>query len=55
MYADIVVFDPEKIIDKVTYDDPFRKPEGIYYVIVNGIPALWEGVPTGNLAGRILK
>ncbi|MEW6110215.1 MAG: D-aminoacylase [Nitrospirota bacterium] len=55
MYADLVVFDPKKIIDKATYDDPFQRPEGIYYVIVNGVPALWEGVPTGNLAGRILK
>ncbi len=35
-YADITIFDPDRIIDKATYDDPFQYPEGIEYVIVNG-------------------
>ncbi len=55
VFADIVVFDPEKIIDRATFDDPFLKPEGIYYVVVNGVPAIWEGSPTGINAGRILR
>jgi len=54
-FADIVVFDHEKIIDRATFDDPFLKPEGIYYVVVNGLPAIWEGSPTGINAGRILR
>ncbi len=54
-YADVVVFDAERIIDRSTYEDPFRGPEGIAYVLVNGVPAVWEGVPTGKLAGRVLK
>ncbi len=54
-FADIVVFDPEKIIDRATFDKPFLKPEGIYYVIVNGSPVVREGEFTGNMAGRILK
>ncbi len=54
-FADIVVFDHEKIIDRATFDDPFLKPEGIYYVVVNGVPAIWEGSPTGLNAGRILR
>jgi N-acyl-D-amino-acid deacylase len=54
-FADIVVFDHEKIIDRATFGDPFLKPEGIYYVVVNGLPAIWEGSPTGINAGRILR
>ena len=54
MWADITVFEPEKIVDTSTYDDPFRRPEGIRYVLVNGIPALWDSRLTGNLAGKVL-
>jgi N-acyl-D-amino-acid deacylase len=54
-YADIVVFDRKTIIDRATFDEPFLKPEGIHYVLVNGSPALWEGKITGNFAGRILR
>lgn len=54
-YADIVVFDREKIIDRATFDKPFLKPEGICYVFVNGFPAVWDGEITGIRAGRILR
>ncbi|TAL23374.1 MAG: D-aminoacylase [Nitrospirae bacterium] len=54
-FADIVIFDPKKIIDKATFDRPFLKPAGIYYVIVNGAPAVWEGKFTGQMAGKILQ
>lgn len=53
--ADLVLFDEEKIIDRATYDEPFLKPGGIPYVIVNGQPAVWEGVQTEILAGRVLR
>lgn len=55
MYADIAIFDQDKIIDNATFDAPFQKPSGIHYVLVNGIPAVWEGEPTGRLAGRVLR
>jgi N-acyl-D-amino-acid deacylase len=55
MFADIVIFSPEKIKDTATFEDPYRKPEGIYYVLVNGTPAVYEGKPTGKRAGKILK
>lgn len=55
MYADIVVFDPDKIIDRATFDNPFQKPDGLHHVLVNGIPAIQEGQTTGRLAGMILK
>lgn len=35
-WADIVVFDLERIEDKANYDQPFAEPTGIDYVIVNG-------------------
>jgi N-acyl-D-aspartate/D-glutamate deacylase len=36
-WADLVVFDPERIIDTATYDDPHRYPAGIDHVVVNGV------------------
>ena len=41
--ADIVVFDPDTVIDRGTYADPARSPDGIRHVIVNGTPVLVEG------------
>jgi N-acyl-D-amino-acid deacylase len=54
-YADIVIFDPEKIIDKATFKNPFLKPEGIHYVFINGVPALRERHLTGSNSGKILR
>ncbi|MEJ2695009.1 MAG: D-aminoacylase [Candidatus Sulfobium sp.] len=55
MWADVTVFDPEKVLDAASFDEPFRRPEGIRYVLVNGVPALWDGTVTGKLAGRVLR
>ncbi|MBI5203619.1 MAG: D-aminoacylase [Nitrospirae bacterium] len=54
-FADIVIFDAKKIIDKATFNRPFLKPVGIYYVVVNGRPAVWEGKFTGQTAGKIIR
>ena len=40
MIADVVVFDPDTIIDKSTFEDPHHFSEGISDVIVNGVPVL---------------
>ncbi|MBI4686513.1 MAG: D-aminoacylase [Nitrospirae bacterium] len=53
-FADIIIFDHDRIKDRASFDNPFRKPDGIYYVFVNGVPALWEGEFTQELPGRIL-
>jgi N-acyl-D-amino-acid deacylase len=53
--ADIVVFDPKTIIDRATYDHPYRYSEGMRYVFVNGTAALADGTPTGALAGKALR
>lgn len=53
--ADIVVFDPESIIDKATFENPCQYPEGIDYVIVNGKIIVDHGKHTGVFAGRALR
>jgi len=54
-FADIVLFDYKRIIDKATFDKPFLKPDGIDYVIVNGKTVIWEGELTGIRPGRVLR
>ncbi len=51
-FADLVVFDPDTVIDAATYDDPRRRPVGIDCVIVNGETVVRGGEPTGALPGR---
>jgi N-acyl-D-aspartate/D-glutamate deacylase len=41
--ADITVFDPERIIDKATYEEPLQYSEGIQFVLVNGAAVVKEG------------
>lgn len=53
--ADVIVFDPDTVIDRATYDDPHRYPEGIPLVIVNGQIALEGGETTRARAGRSLR
>ena len=55
MWADLVVFDPLRIRDRATYEDPFNYPEGIEAVFCNGIPTLAKGRQTHNRPGRILE
>ncbi|MDP2955331.1 MAG: D-aminoacylase [Longimicrobiales bacterium] len=54
-WADVVVFDPERVIDKATFEDPKQYPEGIDYVLVNGTVVLENGTHTGALPGRPLR
>ncbi len=54
MAADIVVFDPDKIIDKATYTDPHQFPEGIKHVLVNGKSVIKQGRHTGATPGAAL-
>jgi N-acyl-D-amino-acid deacylase len=54
-FADIVIFDPETIIDKGTFVDPIQFPEGIEYVLVNGHVVLSGGQFGRALAGKVLR
>lgn len=53
-YADLVLFDPDTVLDTATYDDPMREPEGIALVVVNGAVACEAGRHTGVGSGRLL-
>ncbi|MFH5229306.1 N-acyl-D-amino-acid deacylase family protein [Antrihabitans spumae] len=53
--ADLVAFDPETITDTATFDNPKQQARGISHVLVNGVCAIENGAPTGNLAGRALR
>lgn len=55
MKADIVVFDPAKIRDTSTFEDPHKFSEGVIDVIVNGVPVLRDGQMTRSLPGRVLR
>ena len=54
-HADLVVFDPDRIQDNATFDDPHRYATGVKDVVVNGAPALRDGEPTGALPGRVVR
>jgi N-acyl-D-aspartate/D-glutamate deacylase len=51
-WADIVIFDPARLQDRATFEDPWKPPEGIACVIVNGVVAVRGTKLTGGLAGR---
>ncbi len=52
--ADIVVFNENKIIDTANYLEPFNKPKGIEYVIVNGCISIKKGQFTNKVNGKVL-
>jgi N-acyl-D-amino-acid deacylase len=58
-YADLVVFDPESVQDRATFDKPHQLTEGISLVLVNGVPVFREGVAwkagNGPPPGRPLR
>ena len=53
--ADLVVFDPERVIDTATFADPLRPASGIHSVYVNGTLSWSEGAGTGARAGQVLR
>jgi len=55
MWADLVVFDPERVRDVATYENPNRYSEGIAYVLVNGVAVIEAGTMTGALPGKVLR
>ncbi|GIL37975.1 N-acyl-D-amino-acid deacylase family protein [Roseiterribacter gracilis] len=55
MVADIAVFDPAKIIDNATYENPAVLSDGVRYLLVNGVVALKDGAITDAKAGKPLR
>jgi dihydroorotase/N-acyl-D-amino-acid deacylase len=54
-HADLVVFDPETVIDRATFAEPHQYPVGIEWVVVNGRVAVADGEFRDARAGRVLK
>ena len=52
---DVVIFDPETVADRATWEEPRLEPVGIDRVIVNGQVVAADGAPTGALPGRVLR
>ena len=55
MWADLVIFDADRITDKATYENPNQYSAGIEDVLVNGVPVLEGGQMTGTLPGKVLR
>lgn len=54
MAADMVVFNPNTVIDKATYENPTLMSEGIVHTMVNGQFVWRDGAATGVKAGKTL-
>jgi len=52
--ADVLVFNPDTIIDKATYAEPHQYSAGIDHIFVNGIWTIANGVPTGQMPGQTI-
>jgi N-acyl-D-amino-acid deacylase len=55
MAADVVVFDPDAVADRSTYEDGRRLAGGVEHVLVNGEAVLLNGARTAALPGRALR
>ena len=54
-YADLVVFDPNTIADRSTYENPHQYATGMKHVYVNGVQVLRDGEHTGAKPGRVVR
>jgi N-acyl-D-amino-acid deacylase len=53
--ADVAIFDPAAVRDHATFAEPHHYATGVVHVLVNGIPVLADGEPTGRPAGRVVR
>ena len=55
LWADIVVFDPNTITERSTFQAPNQLSVGMQWVLVNGVPVIAEGAATHALPGQVLR
>ncbi len=55
MYADIMIFDPNTVLDRATYERPHQLSVGVRYVLVNGVPVVDDGRVTGARPGMLVR
>ena len=54
MIADLVLFDPDTVSDKATFEEPHQYSVGFDYVLVNGVAVVADGVITDERSGRFV-
>ncbi len=54
-FADVVIFDPAKIQDHATYENPHQYATGMTHVFVNGKQVLKNGKHTGEMPGQVVR
>jgi dihydroorotase/N-acyl-D-amino-acid deacylase len=55
MWADVVIFDPQTVTDRATFENPNQLSVGMQYVLVNGVPVIDNGKATNALPGKVLR
>ncbi len=53
--ADLVMFDPAKVNDAATYQEPHQLAEGMTHIVVNGVVVREDGAFTNALPGHVLS
>ena len=54
-FADVVIFNAEKVNDNATFEEPLQFSEGVEHVLVNGVPVLLDGKHTNKFSGRFVR
>jgi N-acyl-D-amino-acid deacylase len=54
-WADLVIFDPARVQDKATFQQPHQFSEGFDVVLVNGVVAIEDGKLTDARGGKVLR
>ena len=54
-FADVVIFNAEKVNDNATFEEPLQFSEGVDHVLVNGVPVLLDGKHTNKFSGRFVR
>ena len=53
--ADVLIFDPDTVQDRATFENPAQYSTGMDYVFVNGVLAIDDGKLTGARAGKVIR